>query len=272
MSSVTRKRRTYRSRPGRDLAADFYVPDGPGAAPAVVFVHGGGWMTDHQGVFESHLRRLAERGVLGVELTHRLSSEARFPAQIADVKYALRWLKANAGRFGLDADRIVVGGHSAGAHLAALAAVAPDHPRLEPDDAPAASSRVHGAIPINGLFNLEKLGQIHPSRLFASEFIYELFGARYVERPDAYRVGSCVTHIDGEEPPFLILSSTADQEVPPYESTQLYDQLAHHGNAPERYVAPGGDHFCFFAGNSHYEEGMARIESFLAGRFESFPA
>ncbi|WP_266081333.1 alpha/beta hydrolase [Haladaptatus caseinilyticus] len=270
MQPVKRERLIYRSTPERDLAVDVYARAGVEDAPAVALIHGGGWMTNHQGMFEQHLTRLAERGVVGLEFTHRLSSEARFPAPIMDIKYGIKWLKANANLLGLDPGRVVIGGHSAGAHLAALAAVTPDHQPLEPEDGPDESSRVDAAIVLNGLYNLEKLGQIQPSRLFASEFIYELFGDRYIARREAYRAGSCSTHIDGDEPPFLVLASTNDQEVPLYESVQLYEQLSYMGNEPEQYISFGGDHFCFTAEGPDYESGLKRIESFLADQFSSF--
>lgn len=264
MSSVTQEGCIYRTTPERDLTADVYAPAGSEECPVVALIHGGGWMTDHQGMFKRHLVRLAEQGIVGVEFTHRLSPRVRFPAAIKDIKYGIRWLKENADRFGLDPEQVVIGGHSAGAHLAALAAVTSDYSPLEPDNAPEESSQVCAAIVMNGLYNLEKLGQIKPSRLFVSEFIYEFFGATYLKRRQAYRAASCITHIDGDEPPFLLLASTDDQEVPLYESTQLYDQLSYEGGTPERYVALGGDHFCFNAEGSHYEQGMEQMESFLS--------
>jgi acetyl esterase/lipase len=273
----------YRETPEADLLADVYLPGGtsqsaaegrrteegrPDAGrPAVLLMHGGGWENDHHGMLEPHLTRLAEQGYVGAEVTYRRSGQATYPAAIEDVAYGVRWLKRKRDEYGLDPDRIAIGGHSAGGHLAALCAVSSDEADFVPEDAPdgirAESSAVAAAIPINGLFNLEKLGQMHPSRLFVSGFIRRFFGAEYLERRDAYREASCITHIDGDEPPFLVLAGTYDQEVPPYESMQLRDQLAHAGGDPELLLADGGDHFCFMDDGSHYDEGMARIEAFL---------
>lgn len=260
---------TYRETPEKDVAVDLYLPEGAGedgdesGRPAVMLMHGGGWENDHHGMLEPHLMRLAERGYVGAEFTYRLSGEATYPAAVEDVAYGVRWLKRRSDEYGIDPERIALGGHSAGAHLAALCAVSDSEAGFVPRDNPDESPEVAAVIPINGLFNLEKLAQMHPSRLFVSGFVRRFFGAEYLERREAYREASCITHIDGDEPPFLVLAGTHDEEVPPYESVQLRDQLEHAGGDPELLLADGGDHFCFMADGSHYEEGMARIESFL---------
>jgi acetyl esterase/lipase len=260
----------YRETPETDLEVDLYFPRGDGDPsggedrPAVMLMHGGGWRNDHHGMFETHLTRLAERGYVGAEFAYRRSGEATYPAAVEDVEYGVRWLKRRADEFGLDPDRIAIGGHSAGAHLAALSAVSSDDADFVPEEGPDYCSEVAAAVAINGLFNLEKLGQMHPSRLFVSGFIHDFFGGEYLDHRGAYREASCITHVDGDEPPFLVLAGNRDQEVPPYESVQLRDQLEHVGGDPELFVADGGDHFCFLEDGSHFEEGMERIEDFLA--------
>lgn len=259
----------YRETPETELEVDLYFPDSEDGRspredrPAVMLMHGGGWRNDHHGTFEAHLTRLAEQGYVGAEFTYRRSGDATYPAAVEDVEYAIRWLKSRADEYGLDPDRIAIGGHSAGGHLAALVAASSDEAEFVPDDDFDNSSEVAAAVAINGLFNLEKLGQMHPSRLFVSGFIRDFFGGEYLDHREAYREASCITHIDGDEPPFLVLAGSHDQEVPPYESVQLRDQLAHVGGDPELFVADGGDHFCFLEDGSHFEEGMELIKDFL---------
>jgi acetyl esterase/lipase len=253
----------YRETDAGPLELDLYRPDTDDPSPAVVLVHGGGWEADHRGMFEAHLTSLAERGYVGVDLTHRLSGEATFPAPVADVKYAVRWLKERAGEYGLDPDRVAVGGHSSGAHLAALTAVSPGHPDLEPADPPAPSSRVAAAVLLNGPYDLAHLGKLDPARLFISGFVRRLFGGDVLDRPRAYRLASCPTHVDGTEPPTLVLTSTHDEEVPWRESVRLRDCLDHAGATADLHIADGGDHLCCTANGSHYEWGLDRVTDFL---------
>jgi acetyl esterase/lipase len=112
--------------------------------PLVVYVHGGGWFGGHtrqSGAFSSWpnvLASLAARGYVIASVEYRLSSEARFPAAVQDVKAAIRWLRAHAEQYGIDKRRVLIWGASAGGQLAALTATSCDVAALEPTDAVAA--------------------------------------------------------------------------------------------------------------------------------------
>ncbi|MFB6219524.1 MAG: alpha/beta hydrolase family protein, partial [Halobacteriaceae archaeon] len=122
---------------------------------------------------------------------------------------------------------------------------------------------VAAAIPMNGPHDIRRLGATDPTRLFISGFVRRLVGAPFAEAPEAYRLASPIEHVDGSEPPFLLMTSTNDEEVPFHESVALRDRLEAAGAHAHLYVADGGDHVCLASGNSHYEEGMERIEAFL---------
>jgi acetyl esterase/lipase len=106
-------------------ALDLYLPEGAPPAfgwPLVVFVHGGAWMMcDKRDIQLKSPLTLIDHGIAVASVNYRLSSEARFPAQIHDVKAAIRCLRARAAEFGIDGERLAVWGASAGAHLALLA-------------------------------------------------------------------------------------------------------------------------------------------------------
>lgn len=116
-------------------AMDLYLPDAPAPAsgwPVVVFVHGGAWMMcDKRDIQLVGPLMLLRRGYAVASINYRLSSEAVFPAQIHDVKTAIRCLKARATELGLEVSRLAIWGASAGAHLASLAGTSSSVPVLE---------------------------------------------------------------------------------------------------------------------------------------------
>lgn len=116
----------YRTLPGvdaKDLSLDLTTPDGATNAPLVIFIHGGGWRAGDKGrSADGKAEVFTARGIAFASINYRLHPDAN-PGEMADdVVAAIAYLRANAARFGIDPDRIALMGHSAGAHLAALAA------------------------------------------------------------------------------------------------------------------------------------------------------
>jgi acetyl esterase/lipase len=118
---------TYASRGGVDLVLDLYLPPEPirRPAPVIVFLHGGGWSGGTRATGPDFRRYFAQDGLAMASIEYRLTPSITFPANVEDVRSAVRWLKANASAHGLDPDRICLWGTSAGGHLAAVAALAP---------------------------------------------------------------------------------------------------------------------------------------------------
>src|SRR5207247_1195966 len=118
-----------------------------GAAPAVVFVHGGAWMHGDPSQAAGNALHLARRGIATISLSYRLAPAHRFPAPLDDVRHGLRWVRAHAGELGIDPERLALLGLSAGAHLATPAHVAPGGQGLAPER-PAAlgPGRMHEAL------------------------------------------------------------------------------------------------------------------------------
>ena len=119
---------------GRELRYDIFTPPGtPRNAPGVLLVHGGAWMQGDPSQLRGYGIFLGRLGYVCVSAAYRLSGEAKWPAQIHDVKAALRWMRANAESLGLDPSRIAVHGNSAGAHLALMLAATANRPEWEGD-------------------------------------------------------------------------------------------------------------------------------------------
>jgi len=117
----------YASRDGTDLLLDLYVPAKPirRPVPVIVFLHGGGWSGGTRTTGPDFKRYFAQDGFAMASIEYRLTPSITFPANVEDVRTAIRWLKANAAAHALDPDRICLWGTSAGGHLAAVAALAP---------------------------------------------------------------------------------------------------------------------------------------------------
>src|SRR4026209_209955 len=117
----------YASRDGTDLLLDLYVPAKPirRPVPVIVVLHGGGWSGGTRTTGPDFKRYFAQDGFAMASIEYRLTPSIAFPANVEDVRTAVRWLKANARAHGLDPERMCLGGPAAGGPLAAVAALAP---------------------------------------------------------------------------------------------------------------------------------------------------
>lgn len=184
--------------------------------PAVVYVHGGGWLGGER--TSNPNRILAEAGFFTVSISYRFSSEATFPAQIHDVKAAIRWVRANAHRYGVDPQRIGIWGHSAGGHLAALAAVTANDPDFEGDGGnPEQDTSVQAAIPISApleflidWYAVAKM-PVHPE---AWSCIGGLIGSLPFTVPEMARLASPYWHMSETAAPQLLIHGEMDDLVP----------------------------------------------------------
>ncbi|MEM1224895.1 MAG: alpha/beta fold hydrolase [Planctomycetota bacterium] len=204
---------TYARYGERSLEMDLFRPKSQwGNLPAIVCIHGGGWRKGNK----VHLRNLAQtlalQGYVTASISYRLSGEAPFPAQIHDCKAAVRFLRANAERYGIDDHQIGVIGHSAGGHLAALLATSGDVPALEGSSGnPDFSSRVQAAIPMGGQTDLlstrTKMISSDPNR---GEIWRAFLGGSQTDAPSTYRLASPLVHLDALDPPCWLITGADD--------------------------------------------------------------
>jgi acetyl esterase len=143
---------------GRELTAEVYVPRGAGPFPVLVYAHGGGWCFGSAAGVRRPVTRLAEAGFLTININYALAPEQPFPAAVEDMVFALRWADAHAAELGGDPRRLLAGGDSAGANLAAAAAhvlhgdpTAVDAHGFEPE-----AMRLSGLVLLFGLFDWQR--------------------------------------------------------------------------------------------------------------------
>jgi acetyl esterase/lipase len=212
----------YSTLPGfRPLIVDIYMPPkGKAPKPLILYIHGGGWIaghTRHSGAladFPKVLANLASEGFVVASLEYRLSGEAPFPAQLQDARAAIRFLKANAAKYGIDPARTGVWGGSAGGHLTALTALSCGDASLDPAPAPAGSECVQAAVTWYGVFDFAPmLAAAQPAA--GPNPAAKVLGCA-AESCTAAQVAriSPVTYIDKRDPPFLLIHGTADTQVP----------------------------------------------------------
>jgi acetyl esterase/lipase len=213
--------------------------------PGVVWIHGGGWESgDKRGGFSETLGpMLAGAGYGVLSVNYRLSDAAHFPAQLHDVKAAVRWVRANADELGVDPDRIGVWGHSAGGHLAALVGTTGDLPELEGASGSAGvSSRVQAVIALSPATDFLEIPEgwpfVEPRR--ATE---KLVGGPLEERTELVRMANPIAHIRPDAPPFWIVHGEADGVVPVQQGIKLYDELVAAGVDAQLEVLPDADHW-----------------------------
>jgi acetyl esterase/lipase len=219
----------YATVDGQALALDVALPADADQPPLLVWVHGGAWRSGDK---DEVPRTFVDHGFATASLNYRLSTQARFPAAVHDIKAAIRFLRARAGAYGYRADRIAIAGSSAGAHLAQLVGVTNGHPDLEGsvgthlDE----SSDVQAILAYYGASNLSSiLAQSTPFGLDVRVPALELWlGATPDEVPAVAALASPVTHVDPTDPPLLMFHGDQDPQMPINQSHELegaYEQL-----------------------------------------------
>jgi len=213
----------YASVNGVALLLDIYQPAarGPQVVPAVVLIHGGGWTSFDKSTMRGMGQFLARSGFVSFSVDYRLFEHKAngWPAQLDDVQRAVRWVRANAGKYGVNPERIGTFGHSAGAQLAALLGM--EETRDNSDDALAKySSRVQAVVDVSGPTDFTT---DHDAD--GDEFLADFLGAAFSKHPEIWREASPVFHVSKGDPPFLIVHGTRDENVPISQSQELYDKL-----------------------------------------------
>ncbi len=230
---------------------DLYQPTKPAGdrgAPAVVWIHGGGWMggTKNEARAKEICITLAQAGYVAVSIDYKLGAGA-WPQDLFDCKNAVRYLRSNARKLGVDPNRIAVAGGSAGGHLALMVGFTTGKPGLEPEDRyPGVSSAVRGVIDMYGPADLltrretDKQGNPGAKRRSMGTSL-TVFGAKSEDDP-VLRAASPVSHVAANVPPVLILHGRADTTVDYLQSQELADALQRVGAQHELMLIDGVGH------------------------------
>lgn len=255
MSGVSTHRDVrFKRTPERDLYANAFLPSGDDwRDTVVVHVHGGVWNRGDRSFFDDRCRALAERRLPAVTVDYRLSGEATYPAALNDVKSAVRWVRSERP-FGTTPQNLVLCGHSAGAHLAALTAATGDTGPTPEDEFEETASTVDGIVCFDGPYDL--LGAAEGSE--TAEFM----GGDPTEIPERYRDASPRERVTEAYPPTLLYQAEDDDWLTMRETRAFRDVLNIAGVDVELYTPPG-DHF-FFTEDPWFGRTVDDMETFIA--------
>ena len=245
--SVRKQRGVVFHQEGRlKLRLDIYRPATPpddGPRPAVVQVHGGGWISGsrvEQGI--PLLNHLASNGWIGFNVDYRLSPRATLPEHVVDVKRAIAWVRDNAEELGVDPARIAITGGSAGGHLTALAALTSDDRTLQPGFEDADTS-VAAAVPFYGVYDMLDTDTVYYDGLRSWLLEEVVIKRRRDDDPEAFRAVSPTHRVHAGAPPFLIFHGEHDSLVPVEDARTFARRLEAVSRNKALYVElPGAEH------------------------------
>lgn len=225
---------TYATSAGETLQLDVAAPAAGGPHPAVVLFHGGAWRFGSRAQLGWVIEALAAKGYVAASASYRLAPTHKLPDQLDDVRAAVRFVRASAKTYNVDPDKIAVGGTSAGAHLAMLAA-------FDPAARPA-GERPLGARCVIDFFGPTDLSLYakHPDTEDA--FMVPFLGKACKTDPEVYRRASPITFAAKGVPPVLLVHGTADIVVPVVHSEKLHEKLVAAGVEAELVTVPGNGH------------------------------
>jgi acetyl esterase/lipase len=227
----------------QSLRLDIYSPKKPvGKLPVVVWIHGGAWNSGSKDFCP--IGFMAAQNLAIVSMDYRLDTVAPFPAQLYDCKGVIRWLRANADKYNLDANHIGVFGASAGGHLALLLATTADNPKMEGDVGGNLnfSSRVQCVCAFYPPTDLNRLVADPKFRADANGEVAKLLGGAVAQNVDKANFASPLFYVDKNCAPVFLLHGGADTLVPPEQSQIFYAALQRVGVEAHLEIIPNKGH------------------------------
>jgi acetyl esterase/lipase len=239
----------YGRADAEELKLDIAQPStGIAPFPALLCIHGGGWQLGDKQSYERVIRFFAGHGYVAAALDYRLTPRHRWPAQIEDVKCAIRFLRAHASELGIDPGRIAVLGDSAGGHLALMAGLTSAKDGLESPTCgdPKASSKVQAVVDFFGPSDLATMrvpasGEpliIKSYGWDSNQVLFNLVGTKDRSAP-VFRQVSPINYVDPSDPPVLIFHGNQDNLVP-LEQSEILDRALTKAGVPHRLVIVEG--------------------------------
>ena len=238
------------------LQMDILQPKTEAKKPAILFVTGGGFINANRANGLQLREKLADAGYVVASINYRVAPTATFPQPLEDVKSAIRYLKANADKFGIDARRVGIVGGSAGGYLSAMTGTTSGIKTFDKGDNLNFDSTVRCAVDLYGISDPTKIGADFPADIQkkhqsagATEALWvngsPVFGGKdggILADKEAAEKANPIHYISKSSAPMLLMHGTADTVVSPSQTDLLYQALQQKGIESERYVIPHAQH------------------------------
>jgi acetyl esterase/lipase len=229
----------YGKAGGEDLKLNLSRPaNAQGALPCVIVIHGGAWRAGDRSVHNDLTWKFAQRGYVSATLGYRFCPKFIFPAQVEDVKCAVRFLRANAQKYGIDPDHLGAVGFSAGAHLSMMLGVMDKEDGL--DDSGGSSGHSSKVNAVVSFFGPTDMLSEYPDA--SKNLLRDFIGGTRAEKEDAYRKASPITYISKGDAPILLLQGTADPLVPDTQAMLMIQAMGKAGVPGRAEIIAGGSH------------------------------
>jgi acetyl esterase/lipase len=217
--------------------------------PCIVWIHGGGWQNGNKSSGTGRLSSYVASGeFVGVSVGYRLTDKGSWPAQIHDCKAAIRWVRANAEKLGIDPNKIGVWGSSAGGHLVSHLGSSGDVKEVEGDlgtpslAAGGVSSRVACVVDFCGPSDFMAFAADSPRMNQPGQPVYKLLGGPLKEKQAEAKQASPITFVTKDDPPFMIVHGTNDNTVPLDQAVRFHDAQKKAGVDTTFVKIEGGGH------------------------------
>jgi len=240
---------------GRSLEADVFLPPlEEKNRPAVLFIHGGGWIEGDRSQLRGYGILLARLGFVCMCNSYRLSNESIWPAQIQDVNCAIRYLRANATDLGLDPDRIGVSGNSAGGHLSLMAAATSYDQIFEGEGGSnEVSSEIKAVCAIYPPTTIRQLEMLNPL-----ENAFLMLMGKEAKKED-YDKASPLNYVTEDYPPCMLIHGSTDSVVRLKDSTKFYEKLIEFNRPASLHIFSEEEHA--FDGEPEYGRAIADLQA-----------
>ena len=240
---------------GKSLKADIFLPPVEEKnRPAVLFIHGGGWIEGDRSQLRGYGILLARLGFVCMCNSYRLSNESIWPAQIQDVNCAIRYLRANATDLGLDPDRIGVSGNSAGGHLSLMAAATNYDQIFEGEGGSnEVSSKIKAVCAIYPPTTIRQLEMPNPL-----ENAFLMLMGKEAKKED-YDKASPLNYVTEDYPPCMLIHGSTDSVVRLKDSTKFYEKLIEFNRPASLHIFSEEEHA--FDGEPDYGRAIADLQA-----------